>query len=329
MLSRREFLVMAAAAGAGAGLGARVARARTRRDETFFEWKTLREGVVVALGYGGNAMVVKGKDGGLLVDCKNAPYGTTLRREAEIQCGKLLAIINTHHHADHTGGNHAFTGDIPTYAHEKGTPRVLGQMNRYVSQAKEAPGQLEGKTGEAVAKARIEALAYYKHIEERKAADYAARTGVGDSHSLEVAGVKMALRHFVPGHTDNDMMGHLPDLNVVHAGDLLFHRMHPFVDANGGGDTAGWVTSVRKIIEVCDAKTIVVPGHGEPTDVSGLRGQVEYFVKMRDAVAKAVKDGKSRQEVGEMDPGVYADYGAANRRAMVMQAIFDEMAAKK
>ncbi len=326
-VSRRAFVTASIAACAGLALSRRSAAGQPQpaKEDSFFEWKAIGDGAFVAMGYGGNALVLKGPDGGILVDCKNAPYGKALRREGVARAGELKGVINTHHHADHTGGNHAFTADIPTFAHEKATPRILGQMNRYISQAKEAASQWGEKKGPAQDRVHEDALEYYKNIENAKPTDYAPRTGVPDTRTLELAGLKLELRHFGPGHTDNDMVVFVPALNVLHTGDLLFAGMHPYVDQSAGGNTTGWSASARKAFELCDAKTIVVPGHGAITTPAALKEQAEYFEKVREVVARAVKAGKTRKEVAEMDTGLYANYEAANRRGMTLGAIFDEL----
>src|SRR5262245_44141946 len=81
-MSRREFVAAAASAAAGLALTGH-ARGHARADDRYFEWKPVGEGVVAAFGAGGNAMVLLGTDASLLVDCKNAPFGPALRREAE------------------------------------------------------------------------------------------------------------------------------------------------------------------------------------------------------------------------------------------------------
>lgn len=329
-LSRRAFVTVSAATLAGLALSRRAGAGQpaTPANEAFLEWKSPRDLAFVSLGYGGNSLALKGPDGGILIDCKNAPFGKVLRRESVARAGELKAVINTHHHADHTGGNHAFTADIPTYAHEKATPRILGQMNRYISQAKEAAGQWGDKKGPVQDRVHQDALEYYKNIEQAKPTDYAPRTGVPDTRTLEVAGLSLELRHFGPGHTDNDMVVYVPSLNVLHTGDLLFAGMHPFVDQSAGGNTAGWSAAARKAFDMCDAKTIVVPGHGGITTPAALKEQAEYFEKVREVVAREVKAGKTRKEVAEMDPGLYAGYQAPNRRGMALGAIFDELTAE-
>jgi glyoxylase-like metal-dependent hydrolase (beta-lactamase superfamily II) len=322
-ISRRT-LVHAACIGATAAAIRPVRAAWPAEDEWFFEWREPAPGVFIAIGAGGNSMLVKGKDACMLVDCKNAPYGAAIRRESEAHAKPITQVVNTHHHGDHTGGNHAFSPDIDILAQDNATSRVLAQMNRYLSQMKEAVGQLDGKTGAAADKVRDEAKAFYLRRSDIKVQEFVPRTTFARDRELVIGGVKVTLTHFGPGHTDNDIIVFLPDQNVLHAGDLLFNKRHPFVDRSGGGSTRAWQESLGKVIAVCNDKTIVIPGHGEPTDISALRTQVAYFDAMRDVVAKAKKEGKTRKEVAEMDPGVYAEYGVGTR-GITLGALFDEL----
>ena len=94
-ISRRDFLLagstFAAASLAGSRAWARaqptqpitpprpIARQVNPAEVRHFEWKKAAEGVFVAFGEGGNALVMAGKDESLLVDTKNAGFGEQLR----------------------------------------------------------------------------------------------------------------------------------------------------------------------------------------------------------------------------------------------------------
>ncbi|MBI1189623.1 MAG: MBL fold metallo-hydrolase [Tepidisphaera sp.] len=318
MFTRREALRLAVVSAAGAAL---VPSVMAQQDDTFFTWKPAA-GAKVAFGYGGNALVLAGKDAALLVDCKNAPFGDCLRREAG---PALKHVVNTHHHADHTGGNHAFTKDIKLIAQINATPRILGQMNRYVSQLKEAITQLADAKGPAADQVRAEARAVYARVEHLKATDFVPAITFDTDEKLDVGGIEVNLHHYGPGHTDNDLVVHVPSKNLLHTGDLLFHQRHPYIDLDGGASTEGWVKNLAKLIALCDAKTVVVPGHGEITNVEGLKGQVRYFEVAKAAIEKAYKAGKSRKEVAEMSIPELGTLEGDGIRPIAFGAMYDEL----
>jgi glyoxylase-like metal-dependent hydrolase (beta-lactamase superfamily II) len=327
-MSRREFLAASAGVGAAAVISEPVL-ARLADDDTFFEWKAVGKSAQVAFGFGGNALVLTGAKGSLLVDCKNSPFGQQLRREVEAIKKPIAFVVNTHHHADHTGGNHAFTKDVEVVAQSGATPRILGQLNRYVAQIKEGVGAAAGKTGKAAEQAKEDHKALYARVTAIKAIEFAPKTTFEKDYELDLGGVKVSLHHYGAGHTDNDLVVHIPSLNVLHTGDLVFNRMHPYVDKDGGADTASWQESLRKAAALCDANTKVIPGHGEICGVEGLKAQIEYFDKMRALVAAAIKAGKTRKEVAETRPEIYVEYGKADFVGLVLGAIYDEMKADK
>lgn len=322
-LSRREFVGVAVAA-AGSGLvGGRVF-ARARRGGTYFEWKKAGDHGHVALGEGGNALVVLGEEGALLIDCKNAPFGATLRREAGA-LGRLSAVVNTHHHGDHTGGNCAFTPDLLVYAHEKAKPRILGQLARYKDQVSSGMAAVSRSAKPDTERTLEEAKALVDRLESLAAAEFAPTRTVGDQEELEIAGRRVALHHFGAGHTDNDVVVHLPELNVLHTGDLLFHRMYPYWDSQGGVSGEGWIRSLRETLALCDDATIVIPGHGEITDKAGVQGGIDTLERVRDSAAAAIKAGKSKDEFVKSEIPELTNFGLTQAKPLVFGGWYDEL----
>lgn len=329
-MSRRDFLaVTGSAAGAMAVAGRAWALPAPRlRADTFFEWKTINERVRVAIGQGGNATVVA--DGGevVIIDTKNSPFGDVLRREGT-GSGTLKMVINTHHHADHTGGNHAFVKAVPVLAQEKALPRVASQVNRYIGQIKQAGLELD----KAEDKIKALILEDYKRLDGRKGElkpeDFKPTESFGADKEVKVGGTELVLRHIGPGHTDNDAFIFVEGANVMVTGDLVFHRMHPFIDRESGATTVGWRESCRKMLELCDAKTVVVPGHGEITDREGIQLQITYFDEVCAQIERLVKDGRKREDARSFVSPRFSAYGREQGRASAFGAIFDELSEKK
>jgi glyoxylase-like metal-dependent hydrolase (beta-lactamase superfamily II) len=328
-LNRRAFLAASATTGFACFLQTGRAYGALGAQDRFFDWKPVAKDAHAAFGFGGNALVVIGSAGSLLVDCKNAPFGPQLRRESEALGKPLKYVINTHHHGDHTGGNHAFTPDLTVIAQSKATPRILDQKARYISQIKEGMTSLKDKTGPAADQVRTDLAALYARVEKLKVTEFAPKTTFEKDYELDLgAGVKAELHHFGPGHTDNDLVVHIPSLSVLHTGDLLFYRTHPVIDRDGGATTTGWIASLEKAIALCDSKTKVVPGHGELCTVEGLKEQIKYFETMRGLVDKAIKENKPRKDIVELRPAQYTDYARPQGLGMALAAIYDELKAE-
>ncbi|MBX3378773.1 MAG: MBL fold metallo-hydrolase [Phycisphaeraceae bacterium] len=331
-LTRRGFLglsVGGVVAGATLALLPRSAGGRMMRaaDDTWFVWTKVSPRCWVAQGEGGNVLVIAGDEQAIVIDAKNTGFGTTLRREAEAVCGKpVKTLINTHHHGDHTGGNYAFTGDCTVMAHRNALPRIAGQSERMMTGAKSAAAQV-GKS-EKPSKGAV--------LKDLSALDAAGVTkdswnpnkGLGDKESITIGGIDLEIVHVGNGHTDNDLIIVVPGENVMHAGDLIFNRVWPVIDLPGGSDTAGWVTSCEKILELCgEKKMVVVPGHGDVTDREAAQRQRQMMIALRAKAAAAVNSGQSREDFLKRPFEEYADYARADvLKPRTLGGVYDEAA---
>jgi cyclase len=329
-LSRRHFSALA-----GAGLGAlfldpRTLAASPRRPrqgaETWFEWQRVADNAWAALGEGGNSLAVA--DGGqwVLVDTKNPGFARALQREGSAQsAGATLArVINTHHHADHTGGNEAFVGKVPVLAHAKASPRIAPQLDRYKERLKALPAQVARSDKPAAKQVLEDNAAQIDAIDALDAARFTPTESVDKDTELKIGARRIALHHFGAGHTDNDLVVHFPDLDVVHTGDLVFNGRHPFVDTSSGANSTGWIASLKGIIAICKPTTVVVPGHGAVTDVEGLRTQIRYFESARAAVQKAIDAGASSDKAAEAEILGFESLGSQGK-SRVLGAIYNEL----
>lgn len=338
--SRRDFLISSAAFLASGSLIAHARpRARPSLEPTFFDWQEVAPGVIVALNrtggdmnlVGGNSLLWLGTGGSILVDTKQAVLGASLVREARSKCPDIAACINTHHHFDHAGGNFAITAAaIPLTAHARACERLaspgqamLAQLDSKIKAISES--SLPGSAAVAAdASALRETLAGVKGHSWKP-----TQCVTGDS--AVTAGDRTAeLRWFGGGHTDNDLAVHFKAPNVLATGDLVFNGMHAYYDASAAANTARWQASLRELLKLCDAKTVVVPGHGAIADASCIRAQIEYFDRMRDHVAGAIAQGRTREEVVKLDPPeAYKEFGLRQALGYLQGGLFDELSPAK
>ncbi|QKK09425.1 MAG: MBL fold metallo-hydrolase [Planctomycetota bacterium] len=117
-VSRRGFLATAGCVAGTVALSptalARAAASGRLGAGTYFPRVEVGKGVHAAidLSSGGNVMVVSGRDAALMVDTKYPAFAAALQREASTFGGPVTHVLNTHHHADHTGGNGVLKGRV-------------------------------------------------------------------------------------------------------------------------------------------------------------------------------------------------------------------------
>jgi cyclase len=331
-ISRRELLTRATIA-AAAGIMPRSLRAAPQQRATAFDWKTVAPNARVAFGTGGNALVVSRGHEALLVDTKVHAFGRVLRREAEAFGARITHVVNTHHHSDHTGGNDGFAGSAEIVAHANVRQRVMADVQASLSRLKGAPVDAyanglrqSGFDVRITPEASGDVEAFIKAIDSVRPESFAPTTTLTTERELRAAGYAVHLRHASPGHTDNDVIVHVPELNLIHAGDLLFNEHNPFIDVRAGATTTGWDRCLVTAIALCNASTIVVAGHGPTTDRAGLQRQRDYFNRLRDVVRGAMREGRTRAEIVALKPAGFAQFTWPELLTENLGVLYDELA---
>ena len=179
----------------------------------------------------------------------------------------VAAVINTHHHFDHTYGNHEFR-PAPVWAHVRCAARIRRMVDDPVAHAanlaevaEEYP-RIAAELGDVVP-------------------DAPDHTVDDDGGDLEIGGRRLELRWLGRGHTDNDIVIRVPDAAVVFAGDLLENGAPPWT---GDGYPIDWPDTVEAIRALVAGPTpvAVVPGHGAVGDLAFLERALLELRTMAD-----------------------------------------------
>lgn len=107
---------------------------------------------------------------------------------------------------------------------------------------------------------------------------------LGDKSRLYLGGTSLEIIHFGNAHSPGDISIWLPGEQVLIAGDIAFHQrlLGIFPDT----DVAGWIESFDKMAAL-PAK-VIVPGHGEPTDIAELRRYTQDYLKYLTAEVEKI-----------------------------------------
>ncbi len=244
-------------------------------QEQNISWKSteLAPGLYMLEGQGGfpggNLGLITGDDGVVLIDDGLEPLVAVTVAAIESLTGDPIDfVINTHAHGDHVGANEVLHGKGATIvAHENLRTRMVKDGSN---------------------RAALPELTFT------------------DAVTFHLNGHTARVFHVANAHTDGDSVIHFPEVNVIHAGDVMFNHLFPYIDLDGGGSVAGFIAGQKKIIALADDQTKIIPGHGALANKADLQAAVDMLEDAQARVKALVDAGKSQEEVLAENP--LADY---------------------
>jgi len=227
---------------------------------------------------GGNMSLMTGEDGVILIDDGLQAYaGTLLSAIAEVAGAPVDFLVNTHVHGDHVGANaELHDAGATIFAHDNIRKRLL--ENGVTT----ADGQVDAPAG------MLPEITFT------------------DSVTFHLNGHRAHVHHVPGAHTDGDAIIHYADINVIHAGDVFFNYLFPFIDLDSGGSVDGFLAAQNKVLEWSDEDTKIVPGHGPLASRSDLQIARDMLLDARQRVTALVDRGMSEEQVLAENP--LADY---------------------
>ena len=215
---------------------------------------------------GGTMALMSGDDGEVLIDGGISEVTEALLAAIEDLVGDPVDfVINTHVHGDHTGSNAAL--------HEEGATIVAHRNIRSRLMDDDSPA------------AALPTITY------------------DDGVTLYKNGFTLQVMHVRNAHTDGDSIIYFPGVNVIHAGDVLFNGIFPFIDSGNGGSVDGYLAAMSKIIAIADNDTKIIAGHGEAiASRADVQAAQNMIVEARALVKPLVESGLSEDETVARNP---------------------------
>ena len=213
------------------------------------------------------------------------------------------ALVNTHHHGDHTGGNKVFRPAVR---------QIVAHANVTMLQQRQASQR------------GTEADQEYPD------------TTFDETWRMDVGDEVVSAKHYGPAHTGGDVAVTFERANVVHMGDLMFNRRDPFVDRPGGARIRGWMDTLPQVIDDHDNDTLYIFGHaGEGFLVTGggadLMVQRDYFAAVLEHVGNGLAAGRSQEQIASLErlPGMDDHAGTPESLARVLDVAHEELSAER
>jgi len=247
--------------------------AAAAQEEISFKATDLGDGITMLEGTGGfaggNLGVLAGEDGVVLIDDGlEALSDKVIAAVGDAAGAPVDFVVNTHVHGDHVGGNAALhSAGARIVAHD----RVRERM-----------------------------------VEDESDHEALPELTFSSDMTFHLNGHRARAVHVHRAHTDGDAIIVFPDANVIHTGDVLFNGLFPFIDLDSGGSVEGYIEAQTKIIDLADADTRIIPGHGPLANRADLVRARDMLVDTRERIQALLDEGQSREEILAANP--LADY---------------------
>jgi glyoxylase-like metal-dependent hydrolase (beta-lactamase superfamily II) len=218
----------------------------------------VKDNLWMITGNGGNTAVFQTANGLVLVDTKNPGGGQLILDKIKTVTNKpITTIINTHTHADHTGGNEFFGTSVEFVAHEN-------------------------------TKANMEKMDNFKGDKSV----FLPKKTFKDKLTLGSGKDEIDLFYFGPAHTSGDAFVIFKELRVAHVGDTFAGKGTPLIDGNNGGSGVEYGKTMAKAAAGIKNVDWLITGHSTlmtPADLKEFADFNNDFTAWGQAQMKAGK----------------------------------------
>lgn len=231
----------------------------------------------------GNVTMLVGETEVILIDAKfPQDHDGIMDHVRSVTDLPVRYVINTHMHPDHAGGNPAMQ--------QIGAAIVASENARRIMAERGTPG--------------LPGITMHDHV----------RFYLDDT--------PIDLYYFGRGHTDGDIVVHLPGERLIITGDLfaLYGPYRAVIDYSAGGSLRDWTRTLERVLQL-DFDT-VLPGHSGATDRANLEGYVDYLARTQAMVREMNRQERARDDIRAMLESEF-DWGGLEMRVGLDGAIIE------
>jgi cyclase len=233
------------------------------------------------MGEGGNIGVSVGDDGVFMIDDQFAPLTEKIKASIVTLSDKPIKfLINTHWHFDHTGGNENLGNEgVIIVAHDNVRERMskdgfIAAFNLNVP---------------AAAKVALPVITF------------------NDTVTFHFNGQTIESLHVGNAHTDGDSIIFFKTANVIHMGDTFFNGIYPFMDASSDSSIEGMIRAARRVLNIIDNETKIIPGHGPLGNKADLNNFLNMLIAVKNTMQDLIGQGKTIEEIIALNPNAELD----------------------
>jgi cyclase len=277
--------------------------------------------VYMLAGAGGNITIQIGAMGVLVVDTGlEANSAKVLAAIRKLSDKPLQYIVNTHFHADHTGGNEAIrkAGVTITGANVAGNLTDASEGAQIIAH-ENVLNRMSARTG-------VQA--------PTPEGAWPTETYTSGQKEVFFNDEPVEIIYQPAAHTDGDSLVFFRHSDVVSTGDIFVTTSYPFLDLEHGGGIQGEIDALNRILDITiprhdeEGGTYVIPGHGRICDEFDVLEYRDMVTIIRDRVQAAIKEGKTLEQVkaAHLTTDYDARYGSPDR---FVEAVYKSLGQKK
>lgn len=259
----------------------------------------VRDNLYLITEGGGNTTVFISSKGVVVVDAKLAGWGKVLQEKIKTLTDKpVIAIINTHSHPDHTGGNAEFPPGIDIITSEN-------------------------------TKINMENMDFFKKPENAKGLP--TKT-FKDKMTLFSGDDRIEVYNFGPGETSGDTYVVFPAIHVMDSGDQIPQLTVATVNMKEGGSPVKYPDTLQAAVSTIKGVDTIITGHDGILTWNDLVVWVQFqkeflaWVEAERAAGKSVDEATADYKLPDKYTG-YLPIEARRVKAHI-QGIYDELGSK-
>ena len=249
---------------------------------------SLRGGLMQIVGAGSNVLLLPFGGGAAMVDSGAPELAASLVAFVRALLGgvPISLLFNTHWHLNHTGANEVLG---------QNRAKIIAHENTRLWMSTEYYVDWQDRTYSPRPATALPTTTFYSSDPQPIAVK------IGDE--------RIEYGHLREAHTDGDIYVFFRERNVLAAGGATSAGAYPVLDYATGGWIGGLVDATKKLLDLADDDTLIVPGSGPAQQRSHLEQQLEMLMTVRQRVENLMRKGRSAAEM--IEAGVTDEFDSA------------------
>lgn len=228
---------------------------------------------------GTTAGVIVGEKGVLVVDALiNGDLASQLIGQIRaITPLPIRYLVNTSFHGDHVYGNYVFPQETTVIHH--------GFTKHYIESKFEEDRQF-----------MLSIMGAGRGLEtvQPRSADVA----INDKIMIDLGGRKVEIFYLGFVQTDGDLIIRLPKENIIFVGNMV-QAPPPALPWLLEGRPEEAAKTLRRLFDLLDDETVIVPGHGRPMHRNDIQYSMQYMAELKKEIEAAVDRGLTLEQAQE------------------------------